>query len=105
LRHRNAGPRGAWSEVLDLLPLLKIRPPRWHPADQIATELASAVPVAPPHPAYRLAYEADRAAFAPAPPAGASWGEMRRLRQAASRTVPWYRRLFWPVNPRPLFRR
>jgi len=105
LRHRRAGARGAWSEVLDLLPLLKIRPPRWHTADKIATELAEAVPAAPPHPAHRLAEEADRAAFASSPPAAVSWGEMRRLRQAASRTVPWYRRVLWPVDPRPLLRR
>jgi len=108
LRHRRAGARGAWSEVLDLLPLLKIRPPRWHTADRIATDLAQALPTEPPHPAHRLAEEADRATFALAATStstSVSWAEMRRLRRAASRAVPWYRRLLWPVDPRPLLRR
>jgi len=126
LRHRRAGARGAWSEVLDLLPLLNLRPPRWHSADRIAEDLSVAVPTDPPHPAHRLAKEADRAAFAaptndpragraaptpgPSPARGSaavagSWGEMRRLVQAARRTVPWYRRILWPIDPRPLLRR
>jgi len=105
LRHRRAGARGAWSEVLDLLPLLKIRPPRWHTADRIAKDLAHALPTEPPHPAHRLAEDADRATFAASAPPAASWSEMRRLRHAASRAVPWYRRLLWSVDPRPLLRR
>lgn len=105
LRHRRVGARGAWSEVLDLLPLLKIRPPRWHTADRIARDLAQALPTEPPHPAHRLAEEADRATFALSAAPPGSWSEMRRLRQVASRAVPWYRRIFWPVDPRPLLRR
>lgn len=105
-RHRRCGPPGAWSEVLDLLVLLDRRPPRWRDAEWIARDLAGAVPVDGLHPALRLAAYADRAAFAPAGSAVDSpWPELRRLRRAARRSVPWHRRLSWPVDPRPLLRR
>ena len=107
LRHRRAGPRGAWSEVLDLLLLLDRSPPRWHTAPRIAADLSQVFPVSgEQHPAIRLAAYADRAAFSPAGSAlPAPWPDLRRLRIAVRRTVPWYRRTIWPLDPRPLFRR
>src|SRR5262249_53900645 len=62
LRHRKAGPGGAWSEVLDLLTLLNRPPPRWQTALGTAAELAQLAPVRPArphvhpnaHPALRL---------------------------------------------------
>jgi hypothetical protein len=106
VRHRRAGPRGAWSEVLDLLLLLGRSPAPWHTAPRIAFDLAVAVPVAGEHPALRLAAYADRAAFAPAGSSVmAPWAELRRLRAAIRHSVPWYRRTTWPIDPRPLLRR
>jgi transglutaminase-like putative cysteine protease len=110
-RHRRAGPRGAWAEVLDLLVLLGRPPPRWRTATWIAEDLTVAFPVRPAsaeasHPALRLATVADRAAFAPPGlAAGTPWSDLRRLRRLVGRTVPWYRRVLWPVDPRPLVRR
>jgi transglutaminase-like putative cysteine protease len=105
-RHRRAGPRGAWSEVLDLLVLLDRRPPRWRTARWVAEDLAAAYPVGDVHPALRLAASADRAAFAPiGSTVDSTWAELHRLRSAVRRGVPWYRRLIWPIDPRPLLRR
>lgn len=118
VRHRRAGARGAWSELLDLLLLVDRRPPGWHSAVRIADDLAEAYPAPSPHPALRLASYADRATFAPDRAASASpstvdrstvessgaWAEVRRLRRAVARRIPWYRRLTWLVDPRPLWR-
>jgi hypothetical protein len=105
-RHRRAGARGAWSEVLDLLVLLDRRPAPWHTAVRIAADLAATFPGPQPHPATLLAASADRATFCPpevrevAPVA-----QLRALRQVVRRRTPWYRRLGWLVDPRPLWRR
>jgi hypothetical protein len=106
-RHRRAGPRGAWSEVLDLLVLMNRRPQRWQSADQIAADIAIVIPATRPHPILRLAESADRAEFAPpaTTPTAQVWGELRRLRRAARRAAPWYRPLLWWADPRPLLRR
>ena len=108
MRHRRAGPRGAWSEVLDLLVLLGRPAPGWRPAPWIAADLAVRVPATPAgaaHPAVRLAEYADRASFAPELPSDRAWPEVRRLRRAVRRAVPLRRRCLWPVDPRPLVRR
>ena len=111
-RHRRAGARGAWSEVLDLLVLLGGPPPRCRPAPELAGELATLVPVpgGTTHPALVIAAAADRAAFAPAGGAGAAgsggaWPALRHLRKAVRAAVPLRRRLAWPFDPRPLRRR
>jgi hypothetical protein len=58
------------------------------------------------HPALLLAERADRAAFSPAGSlVDEPWPELRRLRRMVRRGIPWYRRLTWPVDPRPLWRR
>lgn len=112
-RHRRAGARGAWSEVLDLLVLLGRPAPRGRPAPELAGELAGLVPVpgSPQHPALVLAAAADRAAFAPAGGAGTPggpgelWLALRQLRRAVLAAAPLRRRLAWPFDPRPLWRR
>jgi hypothetical protein len=75
---------------------------RAKPAPEIAGELENSA-------AARLAVLADRAAFAPDPaPASANraaWPLARQVRAALRRRVPWYRRMFWAVDPRPLWRR
>lgn len=101
-RLRKAGATGAWAYVLDSLLLAGRTPMRATPAPEIADDLASAE-------ARRLAVLADRAAFAPDPaPAElnhAAWPLARQVRAALRRRVPWYRRMFWAVDPRPLWRR
>jgi len=105
-RHRRSGAPGAWSEVLDLLVLLGRRPPPWHSAVRIASDLAAVVPAPRPHPAWRLAELADRASFGPSPSVvDDPWSELRRLRSAVRRHIRWYRRLLWFADPRPLLRR
>jgi Transglutaminase-like superfamily/TgpA N-terminal domain len=112
-RHRRAGAVGAWSEVLDLLVLVGRRPPPWHTAVRIASDVAAEFPVAArgakaagPHPVMRLAATADRAAFTPrGARVEASWDELRRLRLAVRHRITWHRRLTWLLDPRPLWRR
>ncbi|MFL6122481.1 DUF3488 and transglutaminase-like domain-containing protein [Actinophytocola sp.] len=101
-RLRRAGAPGAWAYVLDSLLLAGRTPARAAPAPRIAGELATPA-------ATRLALLADRAAFAPeaAPPevGRVAWPLALRVRAVLRRRVPWYRRLFWSVDPRPLWRR
>ncbi|MTV23950.1 transglutaminase domain-containing protein [Nitriliruptoraceae bacterium ZYF776] len=107
-RHRRAGARGAWSELLDVLRLAGARPPASTSAPDVAAAVAARWPsTADPHPAQALATAADRAAFGP--PGGRPdpevWTQVRALRQLARRHVPWYRRATWPLDPRPLLGR
>ncbi|HEX6352721.1 DUF3488 and transglutaminase-like domain-containing protein [Actinophytocola sp.] len=101
-RLRRAGATGAWAYVLDSLLLAGRTPVRSSPAPEIAGELANPA-------ATRLAVLADRAAFAPEPAPGelgrTAWPLALQVRAALRRRVPWYRRLFWAVDPRPLWRR
>lgn len=70
----------------------------------MAEDLAAAVPAGGYHPARLLAEHAERAAYAEVAVASPE-RELRQLRRLVRRTVPWYRRLTWPVDPRPLWRR
>jgi transglutaminase-like putative cysteine protease len=101
-RLRRAGPTGAWSYVLDSLLLAGRAPAPHQPAPDIARTLASIAPAAAP-----LANLADRAAFAPGPPPPGytAWPLAIQVRAALRRLTPWYRRLLWPIDPRPLWRR
>jgi hypothetical protein len=106
-RHRRSGDRGAWSEVLDLLVLMGQPAGRGRPAPEIASALALAAPVHSGrlHPAELIAASADRAAFGPdATGSAGAWSTMGELRRAVRTAVPWRRRLFWPLDPRPLLR-
>jgi hypothetical protein len=126
-RHRRAGVRGAWSEVLDLLVLMGRPAPRAATATDVAENLATLAPLpalrarpagtaareaGPTHPALLIAVAADRAAFGPGsvrrardPEAVAVWSAVRLLRRAVRGVVPLRRRLLWTVDPRPLRRR
>jgi transglutaminase-like putative cysteine protease len=99
-RLRKAGAAGAWAYVLDSLLLAGRTPTRATPAPEIAGELADPA-------ASRLAVLADRAAFAPEPAESgqAAWPLALRVRAVLRGRVPWYRRVFWAVDPRPLWRR
>lgn len=101
-RLRRAGPIGAWAYVLDSLLLAGRTPAHHQPAPDIARTLAGIAPAAAP-----LANLADRAAFAPGlpPPGYTAWPLALQVGAGLRRLVPWYRRLFWPVDPRPLWRR
>ena len=100
VRLRRAGATGAWAYVLDSLLLAGRSPARHRPAPEIAADLG--IPGAA-----GVAALADRAAFAPPPvPSGrAAWPLARQVRAELRRRVPWYRRVFWAVDPRPLWRR
>jgi hypothetical protein len=101
-RLRKAGAVGAWAYVLDSLLLAGRTPVRAQPAPEIAGELADPA-------ASRLAVLADRAAFAPDPEpvesGRAAWPLALQVRAVLRRRIPWYRRVFWAVDPRPLWRR
>jgi hypothetical protein len=119
-RHRRAGERGAWAEVLDLLVLLGRPAPRWSPAPEVAASLSALSPGLSA-PARIIATAADRAAFAPVtgapgpavrgaqpPPSNLdsaeAWTALRQLRRSVRSVVPLRRRLLWPLDPRPLRR-
>ncbi|MFJ6674987.1 DUF3488 and transglutaminase-like domain-containing protein [Actinosynnema sp. NPDC091369] len=113
-RLRAAGATGAWTYVLDGLLLAGRTPPADRTAPDIAAGLASPA-------ARELARMADYAAFAPT--AGslphrqgmhahgpgvhdeAAWRLARQVRAGLRRGIPWYRRVFWTIDPRPLRRR
>jgi transglutaminase-like putative cysteine protease len=101
-RLRRAGATGAWAYVLDSLLLAGRTPARGRPAPEIAGELGTSE-------ARRLAMLADRAAFAPEPApveiGRAAWPLALGVRAGLRRGIPWYRRVFWAVDPRPLWRR
>jgi hypothetical protein len=106
-RHRRGGSDGAWSELLDLLVLAGRPTRRSQAAPDIAAGLTTWLPVAAGNHAMRLALAADHAAFSPEPrrPDRRAWHEIRLLRRAIRGVVPWYRRMLWPFDPRPLRRR
>ncbi|MGM1059616.1 transglutaminase-like domain-containing protein [Saccharothrix sp. Mg75] len=99
-RLRRAGPTGAWAHVLDGLLLAGRTPPPDRTAPAVARDLGSPA-------ALDLARLAEHAAFAPDAPAsaGRAWELAREVRRDVRRRVPWYRRVFWAVDPRPLRRR
>jgi transglutaminase-like putative cysteine protease len=101
VRLRRAGAPGAWAYVLDSLLLAGRTPRRDRAAPDIARDVAAFAPAAVP-----LAELADRAAFGPAPTRDPqAWRLAVEVRKGLRRVVPWYRRLFWSVDPRPLRRR
>ncbi|WP_117209196.1 transglutaminase domain-containing protein [Allorhizocola rhizosphaerae] len=103
VRHRRAGAAGAWAELLDVLLLIGRSPARGQPAPVIAAGLAATVPMMDA--VLVVADEADRAAFGPGPvPGDVAWRAMRRVQHAARTAIPWHRRIFWYIDPRPLFR-
>jgi hypothetical protein len=111
-RHRRAGVRGAWSEVLDLLVLLGRPALPSRSATDIASDLAALTPVRAeaPHPVVRVAEAAERVAFAPSASgpgmSGAqAWAAVQAIRRAVRAAVPLRRRLLWTLDPRPLRRR
>ncbi|MCE7000677.1 DUF3488 and transglutaminase-like domain-containing protein [Saccharothrix sp. S26] len=131
-RLRAAGPTGAWAYVLDGLLLAGRTPPAHRTAPDIAAALAPPAAelarmadhaaFAPTHPA-----ASGAVGYAPAPPRHATsarsaadtrsaentspvdgesaWRLARQVRTGLRRGIPWYRRVFWPVDPRPLWRR
>ncbi|GLZ28950.1 hypothetical protein Lesp02_11400 [Lentzea sp. NBRC 105346] len=98
MRLRLAGPPGAWAYVLDALLLAGRSPAASRTAPDVARGLGPA--------GGRLAVLADRAAFSPdAPAAPEAWSLARTAARQVRRTVPWYRKLLWSLDPRPLWRR
>jgi hypothetical protein len=98
---RRAGATGAWAYVLDSLLLAGRNPSRHKAAPEIARDMEDSA-------AMGLASLADRAAFAPGPAPErdrVAWPLARQVRAGLRLRIPWYRRLFWAVDPRPLWRR
>lgn len=101
-RHRRRGARGAWAELVDLLVLVDRRPDPGRPAPEIAADALALLG----EPAAVVAAAADREAFAPGGgPATPVWGHLRVLRRRARTSLPRYRRVLLPLDPRPLVRR
>ncbi|MDT0202775.1 transglutaminaseTgpA domain-containing protein [Nocardioides sp. AE5] len=103
LRHRRRGARGAWAEVLDAFVLAGIPLRTGDSATDVALR-AEAVLGTPA--AGVIAERAERAAYAPAgTPVEDSWpAEVADVRRAARSRVPWWRRWWWSLDPRPLRR-
>ncbi|MEJ2856816.1 MULTISPECIES: DUF3488 and transglutaminase-like domain-containing protein [unclassified Saccharothrix] len=101
VRLKRAGAGGAWDHVLDALVLAGDPPPRDRTAPAIARTLSP--------PAIRLAELADHSAFAPRAGHHGRSGEAWRLAKAVTsgvrRRSSWLRKVLWPVDPRPLWRR
>ncbi|USX56001.1 transglutaminase domain-containing protein [Lentzea sp. HUAS12] len=98
VRLRAAGPVGAWNEVLDSLQLAGLKPKPSRTVPDVAREWGEA--------GARLAVAVDQAAFAPRPVHDEnSWRLARQVKKAVRRKASWWRRIVWPVDPRPLFRR
>ncbi|ROP36101.1 transglutaminaseTgpA domain-containing protein [Saccharothrix texasensis] len=107
-RLRAGGATGAWAYVLDGLLLAGRTPPADRTAPDIAAGLGSG-------PAVELARLAEHAAFAPRTPGEipeaderggtSAWWLAKQVRGGLRRGVPWYRRVFWAIDPRPLWRR
>lgn len=103
VRQRRGGAPGAWAEVLDYL-VLAGRPAAAH---ESATQVAARAGVELGTPEVgALADAAERAAFGPEPAPGHGQVPpgLAVVRRAARRTVPVWRRLWWPLDPRPLLR-
>jgi transglutaminase-like putative cysteine protease len=101
-RHRRSGARGAWAEVLDGLLLAGRRGTGAESAVQLAERLQREVGTSA---GARIAVLAERSAFAPDPPEGEFAPEaVREVRRTLRRSLPWWRRLWWPLDHRVLFR-
>ncbi|WP_309110643.1 DUF3488 and transglutaminase-like domain-containing protein [Saccharothrix sp.] len=101
VRLKRAGAPGAWDHVLDGLLLAGHSPPPDRTAPDIARDMGSP-------PALRLAELADYSAFGPGGRVvGGSepWRLARVVTSGLKRRTRWPRRLLWPLDPRPLWRR
>lgn len=105
LRQRRGGARGAWAEVLDYLVLAGRPAARHESATQVAARAAAELGTPE---VVALADAAEQAAFGPGPVPGsggrAAPAGLAVVRRAARRTVPAWRRWWWPLDPRPLLR-
>ncbi|MCC8246600.1 transglutaminase domain-containing protein [Saccharothrix luteola] len=134
-RLRAAGATGAWAYVLDGLLLAGRTPTADRTAPDIAAGLGSAPAVelarladyaafapevgravghAPEHGRPRVGHPVaagpGTVAAGPGAVAGRAagtspWSLARQVRGGLRRGMPWYRRMFWAVDPRPLWRR
>lgn len=108
-RHRRRGPRGAWAEVVDGLVLAGRPAAGSSTAPLIAEQLAEVHDPQTSASVASLARAADEAAFAPERVTTARTrtlrGDLRQVRRSLRRASPWWRRLWWPFDPRVLRRR
>lgn len=109
-RQRRRGAPGTWAEVLDYLVLAGAPARRHESATEVAERARSLFGTPEVGP---LADAAEQVAFGPpgdaAPVATGSAGSagsagLAVVRRAARRTVPAWRRAWWPFDPRPLLR-
>lgn len=103
-RHRRQGAPGAWAEILDGLVLAGARGSGGESATQIAARLDAeyAVPAAA-----RVALLAEQQVFGPPGTAAVAYPrrEVRTVRRTLRRAVPWWRRWWWVLDHRVLWRR
>ncbi|WP_340539576.1 transglutaminase family protein [Nocardioides sp. GXZ039] len=107
VRHARRGARGAWAEVLDALHLSGLRAAPHLPADVVAAQTDTRFGITAASP---IADRALRARFAPdrpsAPtPGSATRAQLKQVRRSARRSIPWWRRWWWHLDPRVLGRR
>lgn len=107
LRHRRRGAPGAWAEVVDALRLTGQPPRPSQPADVVAEAADARWSTSS---AVLVAQRAELSAFGPADaaavPASAEVRDhVRAVRRRARRSLPWWRRWWFWLDPRVLFRR
>lgn len=101
LRHRRAGARGAWAEVLDYLALVGAPAT----ARESATDVSRRAEKLLAAPVGDVAAGAERAAYGPPGDPADRWPtELADVRRAARRSLPAWRRWWWWLDPRPLRR-
>jgi transglutaminase-like putative cysteine protease len=100
-RHRRQGIAGAWAEVVDGLALARLRMPPYETATGVARRTDERIGLTATS---TLAHAAERVAFGPGAgtrsAAGAWPQEVKVVRSALRRTLPWWRRWWWSLDPR-----
>ena len=104
--HRRAGAAGAWSELLDVADLARLRSRPGQDPRELALALDARSGAGGAAHEVVTAAESERWAPDPLPPRGGGpvWQAARSVERDVRRRAPWSRRLLWSVDPGPLRR-